>query len=576
MSDLAVDTATKAELDQLLDGLSAHAGEWVRTPLADKRALLDQVRTRAADVAEAWVASACRAKSIPADSPLAGEEWTSGPYALISYVRALGETLDQLAAGKNPLDGTSVQSRPGGRLGVPVLPFNAVERLVFNGFSAEVWLRPGTTEAAARDAAARRLRDTDQPGEVGLVLGAGNINAIPPLDLLYKLFADNSVALLKLNPINEYLEPYLAHAFAPFVERGFVQIVRGGAEVGAYLTNHKVVETIHITGSGASHDAIVFGPGEEGAHRKADRKPLLDKPITSELGGASPVIVLPGPWTDADLDFQARHIATQRLHNSGHNCIASQILVLPKDWPLAGKLLDRVRVALREAPNRPAYYPGTDRKYASAAEAYPKAEQLGGDPNAPRTLLADLDATKHEQAFDFEYFGPVLGVTSLPGSDAASFLAAAVEFSNDRLYGTLGATILAHPSTVKALGSTLDDSIAELRYGTVGVNAWTGFGFTLARATWGAFPGHDVYDVGSGVDVVHNALLLGDVERTVLRGPFRPFPRSVLSGELALSPLPPWFVGNRTADRTGRHLTAFSAKPSALAMTKLLMAAMRG
>lgn len=576
MSELAVDTATRSELDRQLEVLSAQAGEWVRTPLSAKQALLDQVRTRTGDIAEGWVAAACRAKSIPADSALAGEEWTSGPYALIAYVTALSETLGALAEGKNPLDGLAMQPRPGGRLGVPVLPFNSVERLVFNGFSAEVWLKPGTTPEAAREAAARGLRDTEQAGEVGLVLGAGNINAIPPLDLLYKLFADNSVALLKLNPINEYLEPFLTHVFAPFIERGFMQIVKGGADVGAYLTSHKLVDSIHITGSGASHDAIVFGPGEEGASRKAERAPLLTKPITSELGGASPVIVLPGPWTEADLDFQARHIATQRLHNSGHNCIASQVVVLPKDWPLAHKLLDRVRAAMRAAPPRPAYYPGTDRKFASLTEAYPDAEQLGGDPEAPRTLIAGLDPAKDEQAFDFEYFGPVLAATSLPGANAADFLANAVQFSNERLYGTLGATILAHPSTIKTLGSTLDNAIAELRYGTVGVNAWTGFGFTLARASWGAFPGHDIYEVGSGVDVVHNALLLGEIERTVLRGPFRPFPRSVASGELALSPLPPWFVGNRTADQTGRHLTAYSLTPSLANLVKLLTSAMRG
>ncbi|MDK1348635.1 hypothetical protein QNO09_36295 [Streptomyces sp. 378] len=29
--------------------------------------------------------------------------------------------------------------------------------------------------------------------------------------------------------------------------------------------------------------------------------PLLDKPATSELGGVSPTIVLPGGWSEADL-----------------------------------------------------------------------------------------------------------------------------------------------------------------------------------------------------------------------------------------------------------------------------------
>jgi aldehyde dehydrogenase (NAD(P)+) len=48
----------------------------------------------------------------------------------------------------------------------------------------------------------------------------------------------------------------------------------------------------------------------------------------------------------------------------------------------------------------------------------------------------------------------------------------------------------------------------------------------------------------------------------VLRGPFRPFPRSFAGGEFALFPKPPWFVTARTAATTGRRLTRFAAKPS--------------
>ncbi|MEO6512948.1 MAG: hypothetical protein ABIO16_18260, partial [Nocardioides sp.] len=77
-----------------------------------------------------------------------------------------------------------------------------------------------------------------------------------------------------------------------------------------------------------------------------------------------------------------------------------------------------------------------------------------------------------------------------------------------------------------------------------------------------AFPGHTLEDVQSGIGVVHNAFLLADVERTVVRGPFRPFPRSAVRGEFALSPKPPWFVSTRTARTTGELLTRFAAKPS--------------
>jgi aldehyde dehydrogenase (NAD(P)+) len=68
-----------------------------------------------------------------------------------------------------------------------------------------------------------------------------------------------------------------------------------------------------MTGSAATHDAIVFGTGTEGTGRKKAGTPLLDKPATSELGGVSPTIVLPGGWSEADLRYQAEHIAPQKL-----------------------------------------------------------------------------------------------------------------------------------------------------------------------------------------------------------------------------------------------------------------------
>ena len=100
---------------------------------------------------------------------------------------------------------------------------------------------------------------------------------------------------------------------APFIDLGVVRILTGGAEEGGYLVRHPKVAHVHMTGGAPTHDAIVWGPGEEGARRKAEGTPLLDKPITSELGGVSPTIVVPGDWSAADLKFQAEHLATQRL-----------------------------------------------------------------------------------------------------------------------------------------------------------------------------------------------------------------------------------------------------------------------
>jgi Aldehyde dehydrogenase family len=544
-----VDTVT---LDRDVATLHASARNWAATPLPEKRRLLEALRGATAEVADEWVQVSCRAKGIARTSPAAGEEWTSGPYALLSTVAALIRVVDQLEAGANPLDHVRVHTLPSGQVALRVFPAVARDRVVA-GYRADVWLRPGVTLEQAKAGVASRLRDPDPPGRVCLVLGAGNVSSIPPLDCLGKLYQDNAVVLLKLNPVNADLEPILDRVFAAFVERGFVRITTGGSDVGGYLVRQPEVDSVHITGNGSSHDAVVFGPGEEGARRKRAREPQVVKPVTSELGGVGPVVVVPGRWTDATLRLQAQNVATQRLHNSGFNCIATQIVVLPRNWPQAGRFLDYLRQAIRDAPDRPAYYPGAADRQRRAVEAHPAAELLGGDPEVPRTLLAELHPDDaDEPAFGTEFFAPVLGVTHLPGATAAAFLDQAVAFCNERLVGDLGASLIAAPRTIRGLGSRFDAAVARLRYGTVAVNCWVGPVFAMPRATWGAFPGHDVYEVGSGVGVVHNALLLDpdQVERSVGRGPFHPWPK------------PPWFVDNRTAHTTGEQMTRFAAEVS--------------
>ena len=75
-------------------------------------------------------------------------------------------------------------------------------------------------------------------------------------------------------------------------------------------------------------------------------------PAAAELGGVSPIIVVPGRWSAADLRFQAEHIATMRLHNAGHNCIAGQVVILSADWPQRNAFLKELRRALAAAPAR--------------------------------------------------------------------------------------------------------------------------------------------------------------------------------------------------------------------------------
>ncbi|MFR9752725.1 aldehyde dehydrogenase family protein [Nocardia sp. 004] len=557
-------------IDNALADLTAGEKAWAATPLRRRRDLLDEIHARTGRFAEDWVRTACAVKGLPADSPLAGEEWMSGPFALLQATAALSATLTALDSGHSPLAGHTLTEAPGGRIAVPILPFDVYDRLLLHGFRGEVWLRPGIDAGTAHERAGLAQRDPASTGGIGAVLGAGNITSIPLLDTLYELYAHNRVVALKLNPITDPLFTVFEMVFEPLLALGVLRILTGDADQGGYLVHQHNVAHVHMTGSAQTHDAIVWGSGPEGATRKKDDRPLLDKPITSELGGVSPTIVVPGAWSDADLRYQAEHVATHRLHNGGYNCVAAQVVVLSAGWERKHEFCTELRLAMARAPHRKAYYPGSDSRVAAALAAYPQAERLG----AGRVLVEQLPHTE-TPLLRTEYFAPVLGVVELPGT-GGEFLQRAVDFANTELAGTLGANIIAPPATIRRLGIAFDRAIERLRYGTIAVNTWTGAGFLTPRAVWGAFPGHTLDDVQSGIGVVHNALLLDDVERTVVRGPFRPAPRSLLHGEFALTPKPPWFVDNPTAANTARKLTEFYADPNPAELPGIFLSALRG
>ena len=542
--------ATIAELEPSLIALREGAERWVRLTLTEKRALLREVRAATLAAAPAWVEAACAIKGIDPRKPLAGEEWSSGPYSVITATSALEKTLRQLERGRSPIDEVEFGTAPGGRTTLKVYPYLPKD-VVLQGYEARVWLRPGVSLDQARRGVARALRDPHREPRVTLVLGAGNITGIPALDVLTALYQEASAVVVKLNPVNAAVSDALTQAFAPLIDLGVVLITEGDHELGGALMSHELIDRVHLTGSRHTHDAIVWGRDDQAEQRRSAGTPLLSKPISSELGGVGPAIVVPEDgWSSENVDDVARNIVTQRLHNSGFNCVATQVVVLPEAWQRADEFVDALRRHLAAAPVRPAYYPGASSRQLAVITVHPDAAVLGGDPNVPRTLVDHLDPERaDEHLFTVETFAPVLGVVRLPGSrEPQAFLTAAAAFANDRLDGTLSAGIHIHPVTRERLGEHFDNAVAELRYGTIGINAWAGTIFGMPAGTWGAFPGQTLDDVGSGIGVVHNALLLDPehVERTVGNGSWKP------------SPTPLWYVDNKTAHVTARRLTRFA------------------
>lgn len=566
-----VDTRT---LTAHLDALTAAAPRWAALPPGRIVPMLEEVKHRTLAAASRWVQLSCEAKGLEPGSPLRGEEWVSGPWALLAGINGMIHTLTALAVGSDPLAGFKVHTRPDGIAVVDVFPAHHWDALLLNGYSAEVWQQRDVPATELRRHVAGRFSREVQP-RVGLVLGAGNINSIPPLDALWKLVGDGEVCLVKLNPINDYLLEPLTEAFRPFVDAGYLRFVKGDGATGAWLCDHPAVGSLHITGSGHTHDLIVFGGGPEGAERKARGEPLNPRPITSELGGVGPTIVVPGPWNTRDIRFQAEHLVTQKLHNRGFNCIASQVLVVSKHWPHKDALLAAVKQVLREVvDDRPDYYRGIESRRGAFLEAHPDAERFGGA--GAFALVEGLQPGSGDHCFTEESFGPMWAVVEIDELDPSRFLRAAVQFANEELMGTLGAQLVVHPDTERDHAGALDLALADLRYGSIGVNVWSGAGFLLPNAAWGAYPGHTLSDVQSGIGVVHNALLFDKPLKTVVRGPFRPFPRTVLSGQLHISPKPLWFVTHKGAERAGELLTRFEVTRDVSLIPPLFLAALSG
>lgn len=550
-------------LDRSLATLRAGADAWTRRTIEERIDDLEILARRTWEVAPDLVADAAAAKGI--GPGMAGEEWIVGPLSVLRMIRFLRDTLVGIRRrGEVSLPDDSVRELTSGQVAVDVLPGDRWDRILYPGWKAEVRMDP----AIGRGAARRHIggiytKPESSSAAVALVLGAGNVSSIAPLDLIHKLFTEGHVVMLKFNPVNDYIGCYLEHAFADLIAAGFVRTSYGGADVGEHLVFHPEVDEVHITGSETTHDSIVFGGGTEGAARKAANDPRLSKPITSELGNVSPVIVVPGEWSKREMEYQAEHVATQLVHNAGYNCNAAKVVVLPAAWDQRGEFMELVGTKLASRPDRPAFYPGSLERYRRIVDAGGRIRTYGDSADGLPATVVELDPREEHPAFSEEAFCRVMAAVELPGDDPAAYLQFAVEFCNDRLRGTLNATLLVDEATRTEHAADLARAEDDLRYGTVGVNVWAAAGFPLGVTPWGAFPGHTLDDIGSGIGFVHNARLIDRPQKTVIRGPF------------VLSPKPGWSVFHRRSTTVLRRAAAFEARPAAWRIPGLLAAALR-
>jgi hypothetical protein len=559
------------DLDRHLQRLAEHAREFAHAAISKKIGWLKDIHERTHAVAADWVAAACRAKGISLDEPVAGEEWLAGPALTLRNIRFLIRSLQEIERyGVPQLADKDIFELPHGAVGVRVTPYDTYDGALYGGLSAETWLQKGVARTDVEKHQASFYKQRSPEGGVSLVLGAGNVASIPPMDILYKMFVEGRVCILKMNPVNEYLGPYLERAFKPLIDAGYLAIVYGGAEVGSYLCYHRLVDDVHITGSDKTHDLIVWGPpGPERDRRKRDTEPLLKKRITSELGNVSPVMVVPGTYTDDEIAMMAENVAGMITNNASFNCNAAKLLVLPKGFPQREALVKKLASILERVPPRKAYYPGALDRYRSLTAGHTDVRTFGkaGEAALPWTLVLGLDPNDpNEQNFYTEPFCAILSEVSIGSNDPLEFLAAAAPFANDQVWGTLNSMLFVHPKTQSdpALAQAVEECVRDLRHGTVAINAWPALAYAFCSTPWGGHPSATLDNIQSGLGWVHDTVMLEDIEKCVVRAPLKQFPKPV------------WYPSHKTLHRLGKKLVDFEASPGWLKVPSIAVTALKG
>ena len=224
------------------------------------------------------------------------------------------------------------------------------------------------------------------------------------------------------------------------------------------------------------------------------------------------------------------------------------------DWPRRQSLLDRIQSVLSSLPTRPAYYPGAHDRYGRFMEAHPDGRKVGrdGEGVVPWTVFPGLDPEDSDEiCFQTEAFCGVLGEVGLSESDPVAFLKQAVDFCNDRVWGTLSCALIVHPKTESdpAFQAALQPALIDLRYGGIAINIWSGLCYGLVSTSWGAYPGHTNKDIVSGRGAVHNTYLLPSPQKSVVRAPFQ------------VAPKPAFFCTHTRSHRVGQAIVGSRPRP---------------
>ncbi|WP_045557806.1 aldehyde dehydrogenase family protein [Streptomyces sp. FxanaA7] len=247
-----------------------------------------------------------------------------------------------------------------------------------------------------------------EPLGVVLVIGPWNYPVYLSLGPLVAAVAAGNCAVLKPSELAPATSALLARLVPRYLDPEAVKVVEGDAMV-----------TQDLLALGFDH--VLFTGGTEiGKKIMAGAAPTLT-PVTLELGGKSPAIVL----ADADLDVAARRIAWVKLMNSGQTCIAPDYVLVERT--VRDALVDRVVASMKafRADQDGGMRIVNERQFDRIAGYLDATEGSvvagGGTDRAALTVepTVVVDPAPDEPLMTDEIFGPVLPVLTVDSPDEA-------------------------------------------------------------------------------------------------------------------------------------------------------------
>ena len=544
---------TKLEIDRFITTLRTKSKEFNSISDVQLASMLEETISNIKEVSFFW-ATICSDNKGTTKTSAEGEEWLGGPFASVLatqyYIKSLTND-DDLAEKKYNSEENSYK----------VFPNNFTERITFPFIDAKVIFNKSMSFDDINKYRGFSKRYDIDPS-ITLVLGAGNFSSIPYLDVLYHLITRKSVILLKLNPVNEYLKPVFEKVFQNFIERGYIIVTTGNIDESKYMATHQGINHIHLTGSDKTFEDIVYGRELTEKERKSKSlSKINNKPITSELGNVTPIIIHPGKWSTSDIKYQARKIVTAKLNNNGFNCIAAQVVVLPDGWGQTDTLIKFVKHYMSKAKERKAYYP-------ESIERLEKLEKDKGYERVNALSCVTPHLTREIKAYSKfeidEVWSSTIYFKKIEYTSVEDFAKKAIDYCNDELWGNLGVSVIIKDHDRKFNKHITNLYVDKLNYGTVAVNEWAAIGYIIPQLPWGGFPGNRDNDIQSGQSVVHNSMLFESPLKGVVNTKFR----------ISRIIDPPWFVTNKKARRLFKNLTYYQIHNSNINFLKLIFAAL--